>query len=552
MKQARARIFALTISLALSICVGGRAFAAVGDDPRLGQLENKFYKHTFPKDDDATRLDRLEKMIFGEAKSGSDADRLKALADTVPNLGAIAQDADTDTGSDTGAGSGRPSGRKPVAANNSALDLSEERTQATRRAGESQYPAVTAIEEKLFNRNYVSEPVNDRLNRLETKVFGRPSKFTDLSERVDALKEKTAIDVAKSRPAGSDWIDDDDEDAYPQPNRGRDIAEGTGYGGGSGSYGMAPVPSGIDGGSDRLAQAPRTAPPRQRQRQAPPDNSADDTQAPPPTSPVALSAQVTALEQAVLGEPGSGPLVDRVAKLEKAVFAEKASANASLPMPERIAKLVQKVPIASAKTAKNRLAQGRRRSAQSMSMDDDDLDNMDSINIGSGMGSSMSSGGGMTMMQGSKPPGGLSKIINGIGNMLGAGYSTGYYLPSTSYRDAATGFPVDGMGNIINPTTGAIVGRSTNYGGMSGSVSSFGGLGAGYVNPMMPTYGMGGMGMGMPYGGFGSNYYNTPVYGNPYNGYSGGYSGFNNGFAPYGSRGGINFGGMGGGMRIGF
>ena len=544
MKQARARIFALTVSLALSICVGGVAFAAIGDDPRLGQLENKFYKHTFPKDDDATRLDRLEKMIFGEAKSGSDTDRLKALADTVPNLGAIAQDSDSDTGSDTGA-TGKPSGRKPVASNNSALDLSEERTPATRRAGESQYPAVTAMEEKLFNKTYVSEAVNDRLNRLETKVFGRPSKFTDLSERVDALKEKTTVDVAKSRPAGSDWIDDDDEDAYPQPNRGTDIAEGTGYGGGSGSYGMAPT---------ALSQAPRTAPPRQRQRQAAPaGDAADDRQAPPPTSPVALSAQVTALEQAVLGEPGTGPLVDRVGKLEKAVFADKASANAGLPMPERIAKLVEKVPIASAQTAKNRLAQGRRRSAQSMSMDDDDLDNMDSVNIGAGMGSSMSSGGGMTM-QGSKPPGGLSKIINGIGNMLGNGYSTGYYLPSTSYRDAATGYPVDGMGNIINPTTGAIVGRSTNYGGMSGSVSSFGGLGAGYVNPMMPTYGiggmggLGGMGMGMPYGGFGSNYYNTPVYGNPY----GGYSGFNNGFAPYGSRGGINFGGMGGGMRIGF
>lgn len=65
------------------------AWAAQNSDDRLAKLEVKFFKHTFPKDDDTVRLERLEKMIFGEAKSGNSSERLKNLADTVPNLASV-------------------------------------------------------------------------------------------------------------------------------------------------------------------------------------------------------------------------------------------------------------------------------------------------------------------------------------------------------------------------------------------------------------------------------------------------------------------------------
>ena len=99
-------------------------------------------------------------------------------------------------------------------------------------AGESKYPAVTALETHLFKRDYAGEAVGDRLNRLETKVFGHPSKFTDLSERVDALKEKTNVDVAKAPANGTDWTSDEDEDgsghSFPVPKRTEPVARADG------------------------------------------------------------------------------------------------------------------------------------------------------------------------------------------------------------------------------------------------------------------------------------------------------------------------------------
>src|SRR5262249_55194263 len=73
------------------------------------------------------------------------------------------------------------------------------------------YPAVSAIEKKLFSREFAQEPVKQRLARLETKVFGKPSTSDDLLERVDRLKQTTGIDVTRQAPPQSDWAEDDDD-----------------------------------------------------------------------------------------------------------------------------------------------------------------------------------------------------------------------------------------------------------------------------------------------------------------------------------------------------
>ena len=70
---------------------------------------------------------------------------------------------------------------------------------------------MTAIENRVLNKTYEQEPVEERLNRLEAKVFGKPSRSDYLSERVDKLKQSTGIDVAGRPPVGSDWTDDDDD-----------------------------------------------------------------------------------------------------------------------------------------------------------------------------------------------------------------------------------------------------------------------------------------------------------------------------------------------------
>ncbi|HMY01990.1 MAG TPA: hypothetical protein PKA48_01495, partial [Candidatus Obscuribacter sp.] len=261
----KSSLLSLSFILLLS---GVPAWAAIGSDPRLAQLEVKFFKHPYPKDDDGQRLERLEKMVFGEVKTGADLDRLKALADTVPNLSSVtvADEEEPAAGNRTAGGGSNTLDITDKGSGRGVAPPVQKGAGSTVLSGESKYPAVTALEQSLFSRDYAGEPVADRLNRLETKVFGKPSKFTDLSERVDALKERTRVDVAKKPPPGSDWVEDeDDEGAYPTPARstsrnytepvprtdgddarsfsGRDLrkdmqrAFGSSYPGGGGSYG---------------------------------------------------------------------------------------------------------------------------------------------------------------------------------------------------------------------------------------------------------------------------------------------------------------------------
>ena len=131
--------------------------------------------------------------------------------------------------------------------------------------------------------------------------------------------------------------------------------------------------------------------------------------------------------------------------------------------------------------------------------------------------------------------------------MLGGGYGAGYAMPAgTMMRDPSTGYLIDGSGNMINPTTGMIMGRSTTY-----STGMPMGMGLSTGIPVMPATGYASPYNAYPYGNA------LPMGGYPYNTGMpmGGYSSFNNGFSPYGiGGGGIRFGtgGFGmGGMRMG-
>ncbi len=586
-------VLACCLSLALSLpvfdLIALPAQAAIGADVRLGQLETKFFKHTYPKDEEAVRLERLEKMIFGESRTGTSEDRLKNLAATVPNLAESTEAAAAPAASEGGGGKAQRSTRNVNNAD-SDLDLTEERTKSNRPggqvlSGESKYPAVTALEQNLFKRDYASEPVGDRLNRLESKVFGKPSKFTDMSERVDALKEKTNIDIAKKAPPGTDWVDEEDDDvSFPGPRAkaggttpftkndgyGRTnsgggygtsgtssssgaasgaygVGSGSASGSASGAYGMGGMSSASTFGTSMPSAAPRR-PLKPAGKSS--DRFDDDEPSAPAVGAIGLSSQVTALENAVLGKTFSqDPLINRVGRLEETVFPNKTDSAAAMSLPERVSKLVAKVPVAAAppKSA---------RAKRSLDMDmDDDID----MGSGSGLSSLMggsgalnnSLGSGMTMSQSTQTrgSGGLGRIINSIGNMLGGGYVGSYGMAGggSMVRDPGTGMLVDTLsGNLINPSTGQIVGRSTGYPSQvyTNGITQYGG---GYGT------GIGGMPMGMGVGMGGGYGYPNAMQGIPP---LGGYTGFNNGFSPYGYPAGgygmnNGMGGMGSGIRFG-
>src|SRR5438067_10870981 len=81
----------LAASIGLS-CGVVSALAADSSDERLSTLEVKFFQHDYAKDSMESRLDRLEKMVFGEAKTGNPQQRLSNLLGAVPNPNPVAVD----------------------------------------------------------------------------------------------------------------------------------------------------------------------------------------------------------------------------------------------------------------------------------------------------------------------------------------------------------------------------------------------------------------------------------------------------------------------------
>jgi hypothetical protein len=244
---------ALCLSLSVSV---GVALASSGDD--LEKLEQKFFQHTYLKDTDSARIDRIEKFVYGEPKTGSIESRLSALMQTVPagetaidQDGASAQAGETASSSHTTpsepVASSRQSksrdsvsaappqqtkpkkvaARPPVDSNEPTRVGTLSRTKSASRPANddaapphenvsgTKYPAVTAIEQKILHTSHENERVEDRLARLETSVFGKASPSADLIDRVDRLKSKTGIDIAARPPGGSDWSDEDDDMLLP-------------------------------------------------------------------------------------------------------------------------------------------------------------------------------------------------------------------------------------------------------------------------------------------------------------------------------------------------
>jgi hypothetical protein len=505
-----------------------QGLAVGGSDRNLIKLENKFFQHDYAKDDIPSRLERLEKMVFGETKTGSDETRLKNLTAAVPNLHESETPVASTPAPGTPASGGSPAGGgKQYGA---PAQVAEETSEPIEKA--SNYPAVTAMEKRVFGKDFANEPIAKRLERLELKAFGKASPNAELIDRVDRLRSSTGVDVARQAPTGSDWADDDETYSAPKTTHagadtipysgdadgktfsGRNLrkdfadaglynppistpgtfgaggttprstysAPGT-YGAGSppGPFGAAAAGYGLtpnDRTGTAIASTPRAANPGLGSDGMPkpaPDIVRGGGAGVPPSA-MGLSQQVALLEREVFQRTfQSEPLPGRLDRLEKTMYPNQPPGS-DKPIPSRVQRLMADVQPGAP------LAQNQRNN----NMDDDMDSDLDAL----------ANDGGMPPTAPPMAKSGLSRIINGLSNFFTGGM-TGGYGGSTLIRDPATGLLVDQMtGNLIDPTTGVVVGSrgiaQQSLGGF-GSSGSYGSFGSG----MSP---MGGYG-----GGLGSN-----------------------------------------------
>lgn len=338
-KRHQANVFR---ALAFSALLSGFVFCGYGQAADLDNaevksldgLETRFFEHTYQKDDTEARLDRLEKLVYGEARSGDQAQRLVNLVAALPKQ--------TDFPADPAAGAkNSPDSNQSAGSNDDSQSSSNNDPQtADNAAGDAEdYPTVDAIEQTILGKSFQGQPIAKRLDQLELKAFNKTSQDPDLSERVNKLSEyvqkhmhKNVDQLVDPRTALNYQSNGNAEDAEngvpaysgsPGGSYGGGNYGGTGGysgGGGSGSYGMNPPQQSSYGyGGQATGQPSITAP------------AAD---------------QVAWLETKVFGraENPKVPLIDRLHRLEKSVFPTE-TMDANTPISAQIKLLVNAVEL---------------------------------------------------------------------------------------------------------------------------------------------------------------------------------------------------------------
>ena len=140
----------------------------------LSALENKLYSHDFSGEPVEKRLDRIERLVYGAAKTGSVQDRITQLLLNVP------LNPDPGTTAQSTAQPVQPDSEVPV---------SEEPAIKGPSPHWSLQSDVSAMEKEVFGKTYNSDSLTNRVSRLETAVFaGQPAQtFVPIRMRINKL-----------------------------------------------------------------------------------------------------------------------------------------------------------------------------------------------------------------------------------------------------------------------------------------------------------------------------------------------------------------------------
>ncbi|MFN8549910.1 MAG: hypothetical protein U0103_00380 [Candidatus Obscuribacterales bacterium] len=253
-------------------------------NPDIASLETRFFDHTYPNEPMATRLDRLERMVFGEQKTGSDQSRLTALLLAVPAEPAASTTQTSQNGTgipqastpDSQAAQQNPSGSDQNSTDNTASGIDS--------GDVGDYPRITQLEQEILGKTFTNEPIQNRLEQLELKAFGKANTRADLSDRTEKLE---------------DYADKH----FPQQQQ--NYAD-TAY-------------SGYPGGGYQSNNYPAVAPQYPQQPGYGYPQATQNANLLPPHS--TLDQKVTWLEQQVFGATyPTQPLLDRVNKLASNIF----------------------------------------------------------------------------------------------------------------------------------------------------------------------------------------------------------------------------------------
>lgn len=183
-----ARLWAIVFVLSFLSVILTIPEALCAGQQDLNSLETRFFEHTYPQDTTEDRLTRLEKMVFGEARTGDDQTRLQQLVNAVP-APSPGDDSQNQAQSQGGSGqSGSQSGSSNSQDSTNTTQTSQSDDGSDTSSG-TDYPRVTELETVLLGKTYQGEPIKHRLDQLELKIFGKSHAGEDLADRVDRIAQ---------------------------------------------------------------------------------------------------------------------------------------------------------------------------------------------------------------------------------------------------------------------------------------------------------------------------------------------------------------------------
>lgn len=172
----------ITLAMSLAMLTGvGFCPSVSAQSQSLDSLENHFFEHTYKQDATDDRLTRLEKLVFGEARTGTDQARLQLLSNAVPppTPDAAPAAAQNSSGNSSGSNVSNNSGGPSQGGGDDQPDV---------QSG-TNYPRVTELEKVMLGKTYTNEPIKHRLDQLELKAFGKTKSDDDLADRTDRIAQ---------------------------------------------------------------------------------------------------------------------------------------------------------------------------------------------------------------------------------------------------------------------------------------------------------------------------------------------------------------------------
>ncbi len=155
----------------------------------INKMENRFFFRIHTSDPVEKRIERLELLVFGSVQAGNNEERVSRLSKTVQERDRLSssRSADKDPGDKIAASPGCGKDGAPRAA-------SQAGNQSAR------YPIVSTLEWRALKKTFADQTLDQRLERLEQKLFGSASTAMAYSDRVERLKKTLGVDLAENLP----------------------------------------------------------------------------------------------------------------------------------------------------------------------------------------------------------------------------------------------------------------------------------------------------------------------------------------------------------------